>query len=108
MKASEKTAPRLKSPKDLSDTNLLLLITVAVFLLMYVCAAVFLGSGFLKPQTFFNMLNENAALIILSCGMSIVMITGGIDISVGTLTALVCMSCAVHLDYQGAASPPRF
>ena len=33
--------------------------------------------------------------------MSIVMITGGIDISVGTLTALVCMSCAVHLDYNG-------
>ena len=29
------------------------------------------------------------------------MITGGIDISVGTLTALVCMSCAVNLDYQG-------
>ena len=33
--------------------------------------------------------------------MSLVMITGGIDISVGTLTALVCMSCAVNLDYQG-------
>ena len=43
------------------------------------------------------MLNENAALIILSCGMSLVMITGGIDISVGTMTALVCMSCAVNL-----------
>lgn len=31
------------------------------------------------------------------------MITGGIDISVGTLTALVCMSCAVHLDYNGGS-----
>lgn len=50
---------------------------------------------------FFNILNENAALIILSCGMSIVMITGGIDISVGKLTALICMSAAVNLDYQG-------
>ena len=68
---------------------------------MYVCAVLFLGSGFKKPQTFFNILNENAALLILSCGMSLVMITGGIDISVGTLTALVCMSCAVNLDYQG-------
>ena len=86
---------------NLSDTNLLLVITIAVFLLMYALAVVVLGSGFRKPQAFFNILNENAALIILSCGMSIVMITGGIDISVGTLTALVCMSCAVHLDYQG-------
>ena len=89
------------SPKRMSDQNLLLTITIAVFFLMYIAAVVFLGSGFLKPQTFFNILNENAALIILSCGMSLVMITGGIDISVGTLTALVCMSCAVNLDYNG-------
>ena len=70
---------------------------------MYVCAVVFLGSSFLKPQTFFNLLNENAALIILSCGMSLVMITGGIDISVGGMTALVAMSCAVNLDYGGGS-----
>lgn len=94
---------RLKSPHALSDTNLLLIITIAVFVCMYVFAMIFLGSGFLKPQTFFNILNENAALIILSCGMSLVMITGGIDISVGMMTALVCMSCAVHLDYNGGS-----
>ncbi|NLC78773.1 MAG: sugar ABC transporter permease YjfF [Ruminococcaceae bacterium] len=80
---------------------MLLFITLAVFVVMYAAAVIFLGSGFLKAQPFFNILNENAALIILSCGMSLVMITGGIDISVGTLTALVCMSCAVNLDYKG-------
>ena len=91
----------LRKQKGLSDSNLLLVITILVFVVMYLCAVLFLGSGFRKPQTFFNILNENAALLILSCGMSLVMITGGIDISVGTLTALVCMSCAVNLDYQG-------
>ncbi|MGM9551452.1 MAG: ABC transporter permease [Clostridia bacterium] len=95
----------LKKKGGITDTNLLLLITIVVFLVMYVSAVVLLGSGFTKPQTFFNILNDNAALIILSCGMSIVMITGGIDISVGTLTALVCMSCAVHLDYGGGNVP---
>ena len=90
-----------KTSRGLSNTNMLLTITISVFFVMYIAAMVFLGSGFLKPQTFFNILNENAALIILSCGMSLVMITGGIDISVGMLTALVCMSCAVHLDYNG-------
>ena len=64
----------------MTDTNLLLIITIAVFVVMYAGAVIFLGAGFLKPQTFFNILNENAALIILSCGMSLVMITGGIDI----------------------------
>ena len=95
--------PKLSGLSNLSDTNLLLTITIGVFLLMYVCAVVFLGSSFLKPQTFFNLLNENAALIILSCGMSLVMITGGIDISVGGMTALVAMSCAVNLDYGGGS-----
>ena len=94
---------KLSGLSNLSDTNLLLTITIGVFLLMYVCAVVFLGSSFLKPQTFFNLLNENAALIILSCGMSLVMITGGIDISVGGMTALVAMSCAVNLDYGGVS-----
>lgn len=91
------------NPSNMSDTNLLLSITIAVFFVMYVCAVIFLGSGFLKPQTFFNILNENASLIILSCGMSIVMLSGGIDISVGMVTALVCMSCAVHLDFHGGS-----
>ncbi len=86
---------------NLTDTNLLTTITIVVFILMYLAAIIFLGKGFLKPQTFFNMLNANAALIILSCGMSLVMITGGIDISVGGVTALVSMCCAVFLDYKG-------
>ena len=87
----------------LTDTNLLTAITIIVFLLMYLFAIVFLGKGFLKPQTLFNILNANAALIILSCGMSLVMITGGIDISVGGVTALVSMCCAVYLDYHGGS-----
>ena len=87
----------------MSDTNLLLTITIVVFFVMYIAAMLFIGRGFLRVQTFFNILNENAALIILSCGMSIVMISGGIDISVGKLTALICMSAAVNLDYHGGS-----
>lgn len=86
--------------KNMTDTNLLLFITIVVFFVMYIAAMIFLGSGFLKAQTFFNILNANAALIIVSCGMSIVMITGGIDISVGGVIGLVSMCCAVYLDYH--------
>lgn len=84
----------------MTDTNLLLTITIVIFFVMYIGAIVFLGEGFLKPQTFFNILNANAALIIGACGMSIVMITGGIDISIGGVIALVSMSCAVYLDHH--------
>ncbi len=91
--------------KNMTDTNLLLAITIIVFILMYAGAIIFQGKGFLKPQTFFNILNENAALIILSCGMSTVMIAGGIDISVGGVTALISMCCAVYLDRLGGSVP---
>lgn len=91
--------------KNMSDTSLLLTITIVVFFVMYISAMIFLGQGFLKPQTFFNILNANAALIILSCGMSLVMITGGIDISVGGVTALVSMCCAVYLDQHSGNVP---
>lgn len=81
----------------MTETNLLLTITITVFVLMYVGAMIFLKGGFLTPQNFFQILNENASLIILSCGLSLVMITGGIDISVGGVTGLVTMCCAVYL-----------
>ncbi|MBQ8006109.1 MAG: sugar ABC transporter permease YjfF [Lachnospiraceae bacterium] len=87
--------------KNMSDTSLLLSITIVVFFLMYIGAIVFQGKGFLKPQTFFNILNANAALILMSCGLTIVMVIGSIDISVGGVAALVSMCCAVYLDFKG-------
>ena len=97
------SANKLGKIKKMTDTNLLLTITIVIFFTMYIGAIVFQGKGFLKPQTFFNILNANAALIIAACGMSIVMITGGIDISVGGVAALVSMCCAVYLDFHGGS-----
>ncbi|MEE3467323.1 MAG: sugar ABC transporter permease YjfF [Eubacterium sp.] len=85
----------------MNESNLLFMITVVIFVLMYVGAIVFQGGGFLSAQTFFNILNDNAGLIIGALGMSIVMVTGGIDISIGGVAALVSMSCAVYLDKAG-------
>ena len=85
---------------SLSDANLLLTITIVVFFLMYIGAMIFEGGGFLKPQTFFNILNANGALIITACGLSLVMITGSIDISVGGVVALVSMCCGIS-GFQG-------
>ncbi len=92
-----------KKLANMTDTNLLLTITIVVFFVMYIGAIVFQGKGFLKPQTFLNILNANAALIITSCGLSLVMITGGIDISVGGVVALVSMCCAVYLDFHNGS-----
>ena len=100
-KVAKSNKPWLPNFSKMTDTNLLLTITVVVFFIMYLLAVLLLGEGFAKPQAFFNIMNSNAALIVLSCGMSLVMITGGIDISVGGVTALVSMCCAMNLDVNG-------
>lgn len=103
--ASNKTPAAKKGIKsrfqNMTDTSMLLTITIVIFFVMYIGAMIFQGGAFLRPQAFLNILNSQAALIIAACGMSIVMITGGIDISVGGVTALVSMCCAVYLDYHG-------
>jgi simple sugar transport system permease protein len=86
-------------PKDaLSNSNLLFLIAAVIFILMYGFAILRYPGSFLQFQTFFDLFSLNAPLIILTLGMSIVMIGGGIDISVGAVTGLVTMACAVLLE----------
>ncbi len=97
-----KNGSLLTKLKGLSDTNLLLTITIVSFFIMYIGAMLFQGGGFLKAQTFFNILDANAALLITSCGMSLVMIAGGIDISVGGVVCLVSMCCAMYFDHLGS------
>lgn len=90
-----------KRREPLSDTKLLMTITISIFIAMYLLAMALLGGGFLHPQQVFDMLNDNASLIIVSCGLTIVMIGGGIDISVGAVTSLVVMSCVLYLNGGG-------
>lgn len=87
-----------KSREPISNTNLLLTITIGTFFGMYALAMLVWGGGFLNPQQFLDIFNNNAFLIVISCGLTIVMITGGIDISVGGVTALVTMASVVHLN----------
>lgn len=90
--------PGRKRREPISNTNLLLTITIFIFFGMYTLAMFVWGGGFLNPQQFLNVFNNNAYLIVLSCGLTVVMIAGGIDISVGGITVLITMACVVYLD----------
>ncbi len=92
------TETKIKRREPLTDTGLLLTITACIFFGMYTFAWFVWGGGFRNPQQFLDIFNGNAALIIVACGLSIVMTTGGIDISVGGVTALVTMACVSFLD----------
>ena len=65
---------------------------------------VFNDKGFAKPQMFLNLFISNAGLLVIAMGETIVMITAGIDISVGSVTALVCMVAANQMENHGASA----
>lgn len=99
----KKSANLAASKKTITDTALLLTITIVTFVIMYLVAIFGLGGGFKTFQAFFDLLNDKSALLIVSCGLSIVMITGGIDISVGGVVALVGMCCVIFMrDFGGS------
>ena len=91
--------------KKISATGFLLIITIALFVVMYAAGmVVFSDKGFAKPQMFFNLFVSNAGLLVIALGQTIVMITGGIDISVGSVTALVCMVSAFEMENMGMSA----
>ncbi len=92
-----------KKGEPVSSTTLLLTITICAFAAMYLLAMIVWGGGFLNPQQFFDLFNNNAYLIVISCGLTIVMIAAGIDISVGGMIALVTMTCVVYLEDKGGS-----
>ncbi len=85
--------------KRLNSNTILILITIALFIVMYGAGCVIYGEkGFSHFQTFLNILINNAGLLCVTCGMTCVMLTGGIDISVGSLIAFDCMFLAVGME----------
>ena len=89
-----------KTKKKINSSTFLLMITIVLFAVMYIAGMIiFNDKGFAKPQMFMNLFISNAGLIVIGCGMTLVMITGGIDIS-----ALVCMSAAYAMENKGMSA----
>ena len=63
-----------------------------------------LYDGFLSLQVMLNLLIDNAYLVVIAIGMGFVILSGGIDLSVGAVLALSTMIAAWLL--QVAAWPP--
>lgn len=90
----------------LNGHTILLLITIALFAVLYAGGCIAYGAkGFTHLQTFCNILITNAGLICVACGMTCVMLTAGIDISVGALIAMDCMLLAVGMEKGIGAVP---
>ncbi len=63
---------------------------------------------FLTPRNLLNVVNQNADIAIIALGMTLVILTAGIDLSVGSLLALAGVIAAVTAQewFGGAAASP--
>jgi len=79
-----------------------LLATGSVFLLLYLGAA-FRYEGFLGISVFLNLLRDNAFLGLAAVGMSFVILSGGIDLSVGAMVGFTSICLARLMGDLGVA-----
>jgi len=73
-----------------------LLTTITIFILVYRMGG-WLYPNMQKPQVFFNLFINTASLMIVSIGMTFVIITKGIDLSVAGMIALTSAASAALL-----------
>ncbi|WP_297276986.1 galactofuranose ABC transporter, permease protein YjfF [uncultured Brachyspira sp.] len=83
--------------------NISVLITITLFILMFIIGSI-LFRGFFSAQVFYNLFIDNAFMMVTAAGMTMVIITGGIDLSVGSVIALTTMVVA-HLSEKAGINP---
>lgn len=91
-------SPRARS--RLNPQHLPLAATISLFLLVATLGSVFYD-GFFSLQVFLNLLIDNAFLCIVAVGMTFVILSGGIDLSVGSVIALTTMVSASLVEKHG-------
>ncbi|MDX3105616.1 ABC transporter permease family protein [Nonomuraea angiospora] len=79
------------------------LVTGCLFLAMFVVGGI-RYEGFASGQVVLNVFIDNAFLLVVAVGMTFVILTGGIDLSVGSVVALSTMISASLM--AGPGWPP--
>jgi ribose transport system permease protein len=85
------------------DTRSILKILV-ILVAMMVFAAVFSNGVFLQPKNIVNLVLQNAGLIIITLGQLLVIVTMGIDLSVGAVMAVSSVLVVLFQDQGLIAS----
>lgn len=68
--------------------------TALIFLIMLIVSA-FVSEAFFTSSNLFNLVRQVTPVGIISMGMLLVILTGGIDLSVGSIVAMTGVLCAV-------------
>ena len=80
--------------------NIPFLATLTVCVLLYIAGAV-TYDGFFSVRVFLNFFSENAMLGVAAIGLTFVILSGGIDLSVGSVVGVVSIVLAILVDGKG-------
>jgi simple sugar transport system permease protein len=83
--------------------NIPFLATLTVCVLLYVIAGIRYES-FFSARVFVNFLSDNAVLGIAAIGLTFVILSGGIDLSVGSVIGFISITTALLVETRGV--PP--
>ena len=95
--------PRRWSPLDLLQNWGVLIAFVGLF----VFNAIWQGDTFLKPENIRNLLNQNAAIGVVAVGMTLVIVAGGIDLSVGAVMAFAAAVAMIAMNAMVPTATPE-
>lgn len=77
------------------------------FLLLILVNAVWQGDVFLQPENLRNIVMQNSAVGIVALGMTLVIVIGGIDLSVGSIMALTAGGALLVMERMMSGGQPE-
>ena len=86
MTTTATTAPRRRAVTPGVQRLVPVLATFALFVLLFAAGSL-RYDNFFSGQVVLNLLVDNSYLVVLAVGMTFVILTGGIDLSVGSVVA---------------------
>jgi simple sugar transport system permease protein len=101
-KAAPSGSTASRAARLLGDRRLPVLVTAALFIAMYVGGlSRYQNYGFAEPQVFLNLFIDNGYLLVAAIGATFVIMSGGIDLSVGSVIGFTTMFTAWLVERQG-------
>lgn len=95
-------SPPSRAARVLADRRLPVLVTAGLFLVMYAIGlSRYQNYGFAETQVFLNLFIDNSYLLVAAVGATFVILSGGIDLSVGSVIGFTTMFTAWLVERQG-------
>ena len=87
--------------KEISANEIIKKYNLVILLIIFIVISTILSPNFLTVDNFFNLLQQASIPGIVAIGMTVVILLGGIDLSVGSVLAFSGMITSIIVEQTG-------